>query len=115
LLAPVAALVVAPVTGYATSFGTPERHDVFSPNGQFVLDVDPKTDTLTVYAVTDRNTPLWSFSKPIWHAPFFLSNDGKVVTSAAWKFVRTYDLHDTDCVLFRNKDGVFRSYSFLLC
>lgn len=90
----------------------PKRHDVFSPNKQNVLDVNPKTERHNVYAVKDRTTPLWTFSQSVGLGPFFLSDDGKIVVRLAWEFVGVEDLGDMTCIQFRNKDGVFKSYTF---
>ncbi len=105
-------LLLTPTPSYATSYAPPERHDVFSPNGLFVLDVDPKTENHTVYKVGDRAKPLWSFSKRVWHYPFLLANDGSVVATLAWEHVRVDDLDDADCVQFWKGSGIFKSYTF---
>ena len=96
----------------ATSIADPERHDVFSPNGVYVLDINPETETHTIYRSSDRSAPLWSFSKPVWHYPFLVSNDGTVVVTLAWRYVPVDDLDAVDCIQFRNGKGVFRTYSF---
>lgn len=51
-------LILSATHAAATSFAQPERHDVFSPNGDYVLDVNPQNNTLTVFKVTDRSNPL---------------------------------------------------------
>jgi len=50
---------------------------------------------------------------PVWLGPIFLSNDGKVVAAASWKFLQfdTAKSGET-CLQFWNKDGNFKSYSF---
>src|SRR5262245_29093585 len=96
----------------ATSYARPIRHDVFSPNRDYVLDVDPETEVHVVYATKDRTKPLWSFSMHVWQAPFLLSNDGAVVATLAWEHIRVQDLDDAQCIEFRNKEGVFKAYSF---
>lgn len=114
----VAAMVAGPCLllmvdeAFATTFARPERHDVFSPNGVFVLDVNPETETHTVYRTSDRSKPLWSFGKRVWLGPFLLSNDGTVVVTLAWKFVQADAMTEKDCIQFRGKDGIFRTYSF---
>ena len=60
--AAILALLLTSPQAFATSYGKPERHDVFSRNRAFVLDVNPETRTHTVYDVRDRGKPLWSFS-----------------------------------------------------
>jgi hypothetical protein len=96
----------------ATKFAQPKRKDVFSPNGHFVLDVDPNKDSVTVYAVEDRKAPLWSFSERLWHTPFFVSNDGDVIVKVAWQFVQQDELGRSNCIEFRSRDGLFRAYTF---
>jgi hypothetical protein len=105
-------LVLLPSIGEATSFAKPKRHDVLSPNRQFVLDVNPLTHKHTVYSVTDRNTPLWSFIKPVSLEPLLLSNDGLVVVWLHWKFVGENTLANSNCIEFWNKDGLFRAHPF---
>jgi hypothetical protein len=107
-----ALLALLPSVCRATSYADPERHDVFSPNRAYVLDVNPKTDRHTVYAVADRSKPLWSFSADVWHAPFFLSNDGKVVAEPAWRHIRVQDVEKATCIRFWNRTGEFKTYSF---
>ena len=94
----------------ATSYVMPKRHDVFSRNRAYVLDVNPETEVHTVYDARDRTKPLWSFSKPVWHYPFLLSDDGTVVVTVAWKHVQAEDIKESGGVRFWNKDGPFRQY-----
>ena len=77
---------------FATSFAMPKRHDVFSQNRSFVLDVNPETSTHTVYDVRDRTKPLWSFSYDVWHFPFLVSDSGQVVAVVDWMYVREQDI-----------------------
>jgi hypothetical protein len=98
--------------GRAYSVARPERQEVRAPNGQFVLDVNPQTEIHTVYATKYRNSPLWSFTSPIWLGPIFLSDDGKVVAILAWEHVRAEDLDRKPCTRFWNEAGPLRSYSF---
>jgi hypothetical protein len=103
-------LSAGPVFGYKPA--PPVRHDVFSPNGAFVLDVDPEGKRLTVYAAADRATPLWSFDREVWQESHFLSDDGQVVGLVTWRFVQVDELADGVCVEFWNRTGRFRQYTF---
>jgi hypothetical protein len=94
----------------ATSYVMPKRHDVYSRNRAYVLDVNPETEVHTVYDARDRTKPLWSFSKPVWHYPFLLSDDGAVAVTVAWKHVQAEDIKESGGVRFWNKDGQFRQY-----
>jgi hypothetical protein len=78
----------------------------------FVLDVNPEAEVHTVYVTKDRSKPLWTFSKHVWHYPFLLSNDGLVVATLAWKYVKVETLDHATCLEFWNKDGIFKSYTF---
>ena len=110
---PVAVIVLSAAScAHATSYATPKRHDVFSPNRLFVLDVNPETSVHAVYSTADRSTPLWTFSKRVWHYPFFVSNDGKVVATTAWKHVREDKLATVPCINLWNASGTLRSYGF---
>jgi hypothetical protein len=95
----------------ATSYAPPERHDVFSKNHAFVLDVNPQTQVHTIYATETRDKPLWTFSEPVGHAPILLSDDGTVVATIAWKHIKEENIPVAAGVQFWNKDGLFRSYS----
>jgi hypothetical protein len=102
-------LTVSPA--FATSYAPPQRHDVFSRNRAFVLDVNPDTKVHTVYGVRDRGKPLWSFSCGVWHFPFLVSDDGQVVATVGWEHVQAQEIGEADAVTFWNKEGVFRSYA----
>lgn len=107
-LAFVLALTASPA--FATSYARPVRHDVFSRNRAFVLDVDPGTQVHTVYDARDRGTPLWSFSCGVWHFPFLVSDDGRVVAVVSWMHVKAEDIAETDAVTFWDRAGTFRVY-----
>ena len=101
-------LVSAPA--FATSYAPPKRHDVYSRNRAFVLDVNPETRSHIVYDVRDRTTALWSFSCGVWHFPFLVSDDGAVVATVGWMHVKAEHIAEADAVTFWNKDGEFRSH-----
>ncbi|MEQ8790767.1 MAG: hypothetical protein RIC55_31000 [Pirellulaceae bacterium] len=104
-------LLLSASPAFATSYAQPKRHDVFSHNRAFVLDVNPKTRTHTVYDVRDRSKPLWSFSCDVWHFPFLLSDDGQVAATVSWQYVREQDIAEADALTFWNKGGEFRSHA----
>jgi hypothetical protein len=112
ILIAVAILLGVAHRGEAYTPRDPKRHDVFSPNGAFVLDVDPKTKQHSVYAAKDRKTPLWSFTKAVGRGPIFLSDDGEVVAVLNWEYVTVESLEDRDCVEFYSKAGLFKSHPF---
>ncbi len=102
-------LVASPANAYSP--GRPQRHDVLSLNGLYVLDVDPIAEVNTVYSVADRTKPIWSFRGKLWHCKELLSNDGTVVVIVHWPFVTEERLADSTGIEFRNRDGAFKSYS----
>jgi hypothetical protein len=102
-------LTASPVL--ATSYARPTRHDVFSRNRAFVLDVNPETRTHSVYDARDRSMPLWSFSCDVWHFPFLLSDDGQVAATVGWNHVREQDIAAANAVTFWNKVGEFQSHA----
>jgi hypothetical protein len=104
-------LLLTASPAFATSYVSPKRHDVFSRNRQFVLDVNPETKVHTVCNSQDRATSLWSFSCDVWHFPFLLSDDGEVVATVAWEFIWGKDIATSDAVTFWNKSGVFRTHA----
>jgi len=103
-------LSAGPALGYKPA--SPVRHDVFSPNGAFVLDVDPAAKRLTVYATGNRQKPLWSFDRTVWQEQHILSDDGRTVGLVSWRFVQLDELSDGVCVEFWNRDGLLREYTF---
>ena len=85
----------------ATSYAPPEKHDVRSANGQFVLHVDPDTKRHSVSSG-------WSFERPIQFESFCISDDGKTVAVVAWHFVRVENL-DEPAVELWNAGGRFKT------
>lgn len=104
-------LLLACADASAYSPPWPKRHDVYSPNMAFVIDIDPVSEMNTVYAVDDRSHPIWSFPGSLYLCKVFLSNDGEVVAILGWKYVREQDIPNAGAIEFRNKDGVFKSYT----
>jgi hypothetical protein len=98
-------------SAFATSYKPPARHDVFSLNRAYVLDVNPLTKVHKVYSVNDRSTPLWSFSCGVWHFPFLVSDDGTVVATVSWKHCKEDEIGKEDGVVFWNKDGPSRTHA----
>ena len=104
-----ALLVASPANAFSPA--KPNRHDVLSQNGLYVLDVDPITEVNTVYPVADRTRPVWSFPGKLWLCKELLSNDGTVVVLVHWRFVTEERLANSTGIEFRNRDGAFKSYS----
>ena len=96
---------------HATSYAPPTRRDVFSPNGMFVLDVNPEVSTQSVYRVEDKSKPIWTFEHGVSWQRFFLSNDGLVVCQVAWENVRIQQ-YDSPAVSFIGRGGSFQSYTY---
>src|SRR5262249_31165234 len=103
---------LTPSISEARKYPRPKRHDVYSPNRAYVLDVNPDTEEQKVYAAQDRTKALWSFSCRVWHGPFYLSNDGKVVAEVQWYYVDADALGTGNCIVFRSKAGPVKSYRF---
>jgi hypothetical protein len=104
-------LVLAPSEAFGFKPAPPTRHDVPSPNGAFVIDVDPIAKRNTVFATDSRDKPLWSWDGGVW-GEHFLSNDGKVVALVTWRFVTVNELATGACVEFWDRTGRFRTYTF---
>lgn len=105
------ALFLLSPAAQATSYAAPERQVVASPKGAFVLDVQPEQERATLYAVQDRKTPLWSFSRSFWQERFFVADDGKTVAVLAWKHVRVFNLED-EALQFYSARGKLRAYRY---
>lgn len=96
----------------ATSYGKPKRQLIYSPNGEFVLFVNPETQRHIIRAASDPETEIWSFTCRVWHFPFFLSNDGQTVAVVAWRHVRRESLAESDCVTFYQADASEKGIPF---
>jgi hypothetical protein len=57
------------------------RHEIYSQNRLFVLDVDPEANRNTIYPTADRTRRLWSFDGVLTNdvKQILLANDGAVV------------------------------------
>jgi hypothetical protein len=78
----------------ATSYAPPQKRDVRSPDGAFVLHVDPAAGRLTVATTADPATPLWSIPRRIQFEEYFLAPGGQHVGVVAWRFVQVDKLDD---------------------
>jgi hypothetical protein len=83
---------------------------VFSPNGAYVLDVDPVREVNTVYAAGDRTKPLWSFPEHLWLQSVLLSDDGETVVVLKSEFIKAESIKAADGVMLIKRDGEFRRY-----
>ena len=99
---------------FATKYGMPKSREIKSNNKEFTLKINPKTKTHSIHK-GDEEKSLWTFKKDVWHFPFFLSNDGKVVAVPVWRHVKKYegdDLKEKVCIEFYNEKGIFKVYKF---
>jgi hypothetical protein len=94
----------------ATSYAEPQKQDIASADGKFVLHVDPHAATQTVAAAADTATPLWSFPHEVGFASFFLASDGLSVAVVSWEFVKVDDLDEPAVELWSAK-GRIKTYS----
>lgn len=74
-----AALLMAVIVSAATATLPPGRRDFPSPNGSFVLDADPESGVYTIYAASNRATPVWSFRSQYYYWENFVADDGSAV------------------------------------
>ena len=95
----------------AYSVAKPRSTEVYSPNGQFVLTLDPEHEEQPVYAADDRATPIWTLKQSMWHQGFHLSSDGRVVAVVAWHYVQI-DSYGGGAVRFFDANGPLRTHSF---
>jgi hypothetical protein len=88
------------------------RHDVTSPGGSFVLDVDPEAERLTVFAAGEGDQPLWWFDRNVWRETYFLSDRGDVVGLLTWRYVPSHVSSRGVCLEFWDQRGKFREYTY---
>jgi hypothetical protein len=72
----------------ATSYASPQDRVVKSPNGQYSLVINAKSNR---HEVRKAKEVLWSFERHIWHDELYLSNDGQRVLWVAWEDVQVHD------------------------
>jgi len=97
---------------FATKFGDPERREVTSPNGEFVLVVDPETEIHTIAHTSAPTVHLWEFECPVWHNPFVLSDDGRTVAVVTWKHIQEQRLDKADAVTLYRSTGSLGGFGF---
>ena len=95
-----------------TSYAPPEDRRVKSQNELFVLRVHPKGGKHEIFAAKDLKRVLWSFTRPVWHDEYFVSDDGLRVVWIAWEFVKTDELQNSAVEIW-SKDGIVKKASFI--
>jgi len=95
---------------HAFSPARPKPQDVFSPNGKFVLALDPDRATQPVFAASDRSEALWVLAMQPWLGEYYLSDDAKVVAVVAWEFVKEENLAK-DGITFYGPHGRILGFS----
>lgn len=90
----------------ATSYGPPSPSKHSSPNGKYVLKVDPEKDTHTIYRGRKR---LWSFRYDVWYYDYFISDDGQRVACVKWEYISLHFLDDP-VVTIHGPKGVIAEY-----
>jgi hypothetical protein len=103
-------LVLAVRVAVATSYAPPEKRDVRSPDGAFVLHVDPDAARLTVASSADPGTPLWSLPRRVQFEAYFLAPGGQHIAVVAWRFVHVEQL-DAPGVEILGPSGAVATYS----
>jgi hypothetical protein len=78
----------------ATSYAPPAKRDVRSPDGAFVLHVDPAAGRLTVATTADPATPVWSVARRIQFEEYFVAPGGQHIGVVAWRFIQVDKLDD---------------------
>jgi hypothetical protein len=91
----------------ATKYAPPEERDEPSPNGAYVVHVDPKGK---LHVVRRGTTPQWSFTREVGFDTFFVANDGKTVAVVRWHLVKLEQL-DEPAVELWTQAGLARTYS----
>jgi hypothetical protein len=90
---------------FATSYAPPQERVVKSPNGLFLLRIQPNGGRHEIVAAKNPKQVIWSFDRNVWHDEYFVSDDGAHVAWIAWEFVRT-DEYKNNAVEIWDKDGI---------
>ena len=117
LRVPVSLLLLLVAGGFAAGGIFPNmtylgRHDVFSRNGLYVLDVNPEAQSNTVYLASDRSRPLWSCPgalKTIVRKTL-LADNGAVVAMIGGGDVTQDDLSGAEGIRLVDRNGATRSH-----
>ena len=96
---------------FGTSYAPPQERLVKSQNELFVLRVHPKGGKHEIFAAKDPQRVLWSFTRPVWHDEYFVSDDGLRIVWIAWQYVKTDELQNGAVELW-SKDGIAKKASF---
>jgi len=106
-----AALLMAVIVSAATAMLPPGRRDFPSPNGSFVLDADPESGVYTIYAASNRATPVWSFrSQYYYYEDYFVADDGSAVCGVLDAELPRGPLAIA-AITFWNQSGATRAYN----
>lgn len=91
------------------------RHEVFSKNGAFVLDVNPEAQCNTVYAAADRTRPVWSFPGILKTdiRKILVADNGLVVALIGSSNVGEAELSRSEGVRLIGHDGRSRSHRII--
>lgn len=113
----IVALLLMASQASATSFGSPGPHRVYSQNGEFFVFVNPDTHLHAVYAAASPGAAAWSFSnarsefsKRAQFESFLVANDGQVVATVPWTFIRVNQMRAGVGVELWNEHGMFRTF-----
>src|SRR5262245_53972542 len=82
--------------------------EFYSQNPDFVLVLDLMAQEYTVFAVKNRNAPLWSFPHPPAWGTFRVSDDGQCVADLTMPTSRPWN-GETVCLRFWNAAGNFKT------
>jgi hypothetical protein len=96
---------------FGTSYAPPEDRLLKSQNELFVLRVHPKSGKHEIFAAKNPKRVLWSFTRPVWHDEYFVSDDGLHVVWVSWEFVKTDDLQNSAVEIWC-KDGIAQKGSY---
>lgn len=99
-----------PVLAHATSYAQPKLRDVYSPNRKYFVRIHPDTEKHDIFAVGD-DTPLWSFTRHVWHDDYFVCNDGEFVAWVAWRHCKAEQVNDSAVIVY-SRDGIAASHSY---
>lgn len=95
---------------HGTSYAKPKLENIYSPNKQYFVRVDPETKVHKVYAEGSEQA-LWSFTRRVWHEDYYVSNDGGLVAWVAWQHCMTDKLDDPAVIIY-SRNGIAGSRSY---
>lgn len=96
---------------FAKRYTAPKGKQIYSTNGKFFINIDPKYNKIEVYLSSSKNVLRWTLNKKIRFQRYFISNDGKRIFIVKGRFCNKNELN-AEAVSIYTKSGLKKSFSY---